>query len=151
MNKDNIPRNLALLNTLWDGGAHSVDRKTSPSFTVRNARLTMFLQIQEPALRDFLDKSGALARGTGFLARFLVAWPESTQGVRWYSEAQESWPNLSVFNRRLAEILNQPVPMNDEGGLTPVMLELSPEAKAAWVDFSDEISGMAGKRRVSGM
>jgi hypothetical protein len=41
------------------------------------------LQIQEPTLRSFFDKiSGALARGTGFLARFLVAWPESTQGTR---------------------------------------------------------------------
>ncbi len=32
------------------------------------------------------DVSGALARGTGFLARFLVAWPESTQGHRPYSD-----------------------------------------------------------------
>ena len=49
---------------------------------MRGARLTVALQVQEPTLREFFTRSGALARGTGFLARFLVAWPESTQGQR---------------------------------------------------------------------
>jgi hypothetical protein len=68
-------RNLSLLNVLWDGGELSIGRRTSESFTVRGARLTVGLQIQEAALRSFFDRSGGLARGTGFLARFLVAWP----------------------------------------------------------------------------
>lgn len=35
--------------------------------------LTIALQIQEATLRNFFDQTGGLARGTGFLARFLVA------------------------------------------------------------------------------
>jgi putative DNA primase/helicase len=141
MGRDSIMRNLGLLNTLWDGGSLSVGRKTSESFTVRDARLTVALQIQEPTLRDFFTRSGTLARGTGFLARFLVAWPESTQGRRMFTEAPKHWPHLAAFHRRIAAILNQPVPINDDGTLSPTMLELSPEAKAAWVAFHDAIEG----------
>ena len=86
MGKDSIMRNLALLNVLWDGGAHHVGRRTSESFTVRGARLTVALQVQEATLRSYFDRSGGLARGTGFLARFLVAWPESTQGFRPFTD-----------------------------------------------------------------
>lgn len=139
MGGDSVMRNLATLNQLWDGTSLTIDRKSSESFTVRGARLTVALQVQEPTLRAFFDKSGALARGTGFLARFLIAWPASTQGYRPFTEAPENWPALAAFNRRISEILNQPVPMDDGGALIPPMLPLSPEAKAAWIEYHDAI------------
>jgi putative DNA primase/helicase len=141
MGKDSIMRNLALLNILWDGGTHSVGRRTSESFVVKGARLTVALQIQETTLRSFFDRAGGLARGTGFLARFLLAWPESTQGYRPFTEAPDAWPHLALFNRRLTDILEQPVPLTEEGTLEPVMLTLSPEAKAAWIAFHNAIEG----------
>ena len=82
MGSDSIMRNLALLNVLWDGGEHSAGRRSKESFTVRSARLTVSLQIQPEALRQFFAKAGPLARGSGFMARFLLAWPQSTQGTR---------------------------------------------------------------------
>ncbi|MBL8449720.1 MAG: DUF3987 domain-containing protein [Dechloromonas sp.] len=139
MGKDSAMRNLALLNVLWDGGAHSIGRRTSDSFTVRGARLTMGLMVQEITLREYFSKSGGLARGTGFLARFLVAWPESTQGKRPFTEAPANWPHLAAFHRRIAAILNQPAPIDDEGALTPALLSLAPDAKAAWVSYHDAI------------
>lgn len=139
MGGDSVMRNLATLNQLWDGNSLTIDRKSSESFTVRGARLTVALQVQEPTLRSFFDKSGALARGTGFLARFLIAWPASTQGYRPFTEAPENWPALAAFNRRISEILNQPVPLDDGGALVPPMLPLSPEAKTAWIEYYDAI------------
>jgi putative DNA primase/helicase len=149
MGKDSVMRNLGLLNVLWDGGSHSVGRRTSESFTVgrrtsesftvRGARLTVALQIQEATLRSFFDRSGALARGTGFLARFLVAWPVSTQGHRPFTEAPENWPHLAAFHQRIAAILANPVPIDDDGALTPALMMLEPEAKATWVAFHDAI------------
>lgn len=139
MGKDSAMRNLALLNVLWDGGAHSIGRRTSESFTVRGARLTMGLMIQETTLREYFSKSGGLARGTGFFARFLVAWPESTQGQRPFTEAPANWPHLAAFHRRIAAILNQPAPIDEDGALTPAMLSLAPDAKAAWVEYHDAI------------
>ena len=141
MSGDSAMRNLATLNQLWDGNSLTIDRKTSESFTVRGARLTVALLVQEPTLRAFLEKSGTLARGTGFLARFLIAWPESTQGYRPFTEAPENWHAHDKFNRRISEILNQPVPIDDGGALTPQILPFSPEAKTAWIKYHDIIEG----------
>ncbi|MBA3757171.1 MAG: DUF3987 domain-containing protein, partial [Nitrosomonas sp.] len=102
-------------------------------------RLTVALQVQTETLNNFFEKSGALARGTGFLARFLISWPESTQGTRPFTEAPDSWPKLASFDRRITEILNIPAPISEDGVLTPHMLTLTPEAKDAWIDFHDGI------------
>lgn len=139
MGKDSVMRNLGLLNQLWDGTSLAIDRRSTESFTVRGAWLTVALQVQEPTLREFFTRSGALARGTGFLARFLVAWPESTQGYRPFTEAPPNWPHLAAFHKRVAAILASPVPMADERTLSPALMMLAPEAKAAWVEYHDAI------------
>jgi len=139
MGKESIMRNLGLLNVLWDGGTLTVDRKSSESFRVSGARLTVALQIQEATLRSFFDRSGGLARGTGFLARFLVSWPESTQGFRLFTDAPTSWSRLSLFHRRIAAILDTPAPLNDNGSLSPAMMTMTQEAKEMWIAFHDAI------------
>jgi putative DNA primase/helicase len=138
MGKDSIMRNLSLYNILWDGGTLEIGRKTSESFSVNGARLTVGLQIQEGTLRKFFEQSGDLARGTGFLARFLIAWPESTQGTRMYEDPPEHWPSLTAFNKRVREILEYDVPIHD-GKLIPATLTLTSEAKKAWIEFHDTI------------
>ena len=139
MGRDSGMRNMATLNLLWDGATISSERRTTESWAARGARLTVALQVQEPTLRDFFRHQGTLARGTGFLARFLIAWPASTQGARPFTEAPANWPSLAVFHRRIAEILDQPAPIDEEGALQPIAVPLSPEAKAAWVEFHDAI------------
>ena len=139
MGSDSVMRNLATYNLGWDGTDIQTERRSSESFTVRGARLTLFLQVQEPTLRSFMTGAGDLARGSGFLARCLVAWPESTQGARPFLEAPPAWPHQSAFNRRLEDILSQSVPINEDGSLSPGMLTLSPQAKAEWVAFHDRI------------
>ena len=139
MGGDSVMRNLAALNQLWDGATLNTERRSSESFTVRGARLTMALQVQEATIRAFFDSTKGLARGTGFLARFLVSWPQSTQGTRHFTEAPANWPALATFNARLTLILNRPAPIDDDGALTPAMLTLAPDAKAAWVEFHNQI------------
>ncbi|MEW8131652.1 MAG: DUF3987 domain-containing protein [Candidatus Thiodiazotropha endolucinida] len=139
MSKDSVMRNLATLNTLWDGADITTERRSSESFKVHGARLSIALQVQETTLRAFFEKSGGLARGTGFLARFLVAWPESTQGYRPFSEAPKAWPALAKFNHRIAGILRQDVVIDEAGGLTPAMYAMAPDAKQAWISFHDAI------------
>jgi len=85
MGQDTILRNLALLNVLWDGGEMAINRRSKPSFVLRGRRLTFGLMVQPEALRGvlaragaLLERAGTLPRGTGFIARFLIAWP----GVR---------------------------------------------------------------------
>lgn len=139
MSKDNASRTLPQLNILWDGGSLEIGRRTSESFTVKGARLTISLQIQPEALADFLQKNGTLARGNGFMARFMIAKPETTQGTRNFSEAPDSWPALEKFNDRMRDILHLPLQFNDDGSISATMLHFSVEAKSAWIQFHDEI------------
>ena len=145
MGKDSALRNLALLNSLWDAAPLHIDRRASESFTLRGRRLTLALMIQEEALREFFERTGTLARGSGFMARFLVAWPESTQGRRLFTEPPDRWPALSAFQRRLRELLDLPLPLDERGELSPPVLDLDPESKAAWVAFHDAIETSLGE------
>ena len=142
MKKDSAMENLATLNQLWDGTDQPTERRATESYTVKGARFTMSLMVQEATLRAFFKQDGGLARGTGFLARFLIAWPASTQGFRPFTEAPENWPHLAAFNRRISAILNQAAPIDDDGALHPSMMALTPDAKAAWVSFHDDIESM---------
>jgi len=144
MNKDTAMRNMARLNQLWDGKIPATDRITSIGYGATAARLTMSLQVQEPTLRAFFDNTKGLARGTGFLARFLVAWPESTMGTRMFTSPPDGWPAMAAFNNRLTAILDRQAPIDDYGVLTPAMLTLSPDAKKAWIEFHDAVEAMLG-------
>ncbi len=70
------------LNTLWDGGTLIVDRLSRAPITLRGARLTMALMAQPSVISNFMGRRGEEARGTGFLARFLVAKPKPKAGER---------------------------------------------------------------------
>jgi len=138
MNKETIMRSLSTLNILWDGGNHQSDRRTSESYSLHGARLTMALQVQEVTLRSFFEQSKGQARGSGFLARFLVSHPESTQGFRPFVEPA-NWPCLEAFNHRITEILKFPPPIMADGSLVPTVISLTPAAKAAWIKFYNDI------------
>jgi len=144
MGKDSQLRTLANLNQLWDASKLTFDRR-GESYVVDGARLTMSLQVQESALMEFIGRTGTLARGTGFLARFLFARPESTQGTRLFTEPPENMPALANYHSQIIRLLEASAPINDRGGLEPAMLTLAPDAKASWVRFHDEIEVMLGK------
>ena len=143
MGGDSVTRNLALLNVLWDGGSIRTGRRTSDTYTLEGARLTMGLLVQDVTLRTFFDKSKGLARGTGFLARFLVAWPTSTMGTRMFTPAP-GYDRLGRFTARLLALLRTPPNIDDMGRLTTVTLSLTHEAHVMWVKFHDQIEGMLG-------
>jgi putative DNA primase/helicase len=144
MGRDSVMRTLGSLNVLWDGGVLPVDRVGGGSFTVRGARLSINLQVQPSVLCDFMEGNRGLARGSGFLARFLLAAPETRQGTRMFQEAPASWPALDAFNARIAALLATRANINDDGSLSPVMLDLSHAAKTAWVEYHDQIEKQIG-------
>lgn len=138
MGRDSVMRNLSLLNALWDGTSHRVERRTSESFTLAGVRLTMGLAAQPETVRQFMEGTKGLARGNGFAARFLIAAPESTQGARLFKEAPD-WCYLPAFANRLRELLTLPVQQDDAGALTLPILTLTDVARAAWVRFHDDV------------
>lgn len=144
MTGDSAMRNMALLNVLWEGGTHNIDRRTSESYKVQGARLTMGLAVQSDTVKAFFDNSKQLARGTGFAARFLIACPASTQGSRLFKEPPKSFPKLSAFNARITQLLNKIPMLTKVGGLNPQTLDLSPEAREIWIEFHNQVEMQLG-------
>ena len=145
MSADAAMRNFALLDSLWDGMPHQVRRRTSESYEIKNARLTIGLQVQTATIRQFMVKQGELARGIGFFARCLISWPESTQGSRFYCPPPAAWPSLSAFQARITELLNRPLQFDEAGHLTLPVVTLNPMAQASWIAFHNEVERMLAK------
>ena len=139
MRGESLMMHLATLDLLWDGADITTDRRTSDSFVLRGARLSIAIQVQEPVLRAFFKNSGDLPRAAGFLARCLIAWPESTQGLRFFTDPPVSWPYLGAFNRRIDALLKLQAPIDENGALHPAELVFTPEAKAEWAAFHDRV------------
>ena len=131
-------RNLGKLNQCWDGKPLRIDRKTSPSFIVSRPRLTVSIMAQPAIVSRFKDKNGQQARHIGMLARFLVAYPVSTQGYRITWGEPPKPEHVPKFNDRIFEILNRYQPDQQVAPEVPV-LKLSPEALHAWQYFCNAI------------
>jgi len=138
MNRDSAMRNLALHNALWDGATHRVERRTSDSYTVAGARLTMGLAAQPETVRQFVEATKGLARGSGFAARFLIAAPESTAGARLFRDPPD-WRHLSAFRGGLRALLDIRPSLNETGALVPPTVVLSSAAHDVWRAFHNDV------------
>jgi len=118
-----MSRRLPLLNALWSGTDCVVDRKSSPSFTLTNAALSLLLQAQPAVFQRFLSRQGEQARGNGFMARVLLASPKSTQGSRYEYGFTAECPSLDWFYKRCEQLLQREEPRT---------LRFSRQAQDAW-------------------
>lgn len=117
---------LPLLNSLWSGMDATVDRKTSDSFVLKDARLTCLFQAQPAVFKRFIAKQGEQARGNGFLSRTLLGFPASIQG--WRVETYEvACPKLDWFYERCKALLSRSEQR---------VLKFSPAAQARWYDIA---------------
>lgn len=145
MKAENIIRNLATLNALWEGGSISINRRgEGASFDVRNVRLAMGLGVQPSIIRDFYEQNGVTARGSGFSARFLMAHPVSMQGERALTlaeiETEHQTPHLNQFKDQLITLLNVQLTNAKEGAILDLPeLKLSKAALELWLDYYNRI------------
>ncbi|AMG98882.1 MAG: YfjI family protein [Enterobacter asburiae] len=79
--KGYLKNNLGLLNKAWDGETYSHRRTEGENHEIK-ACLTISLMAQPSVFEDYLKKHGELAKGSGFLSRFLYANTISTIGHR---------------------------------------------------------------------
>jgi hypothetical protein len=134
-------------NSLWSGDEITIDRVSSPSFKISDARLVVSIMVQDGLFREYLTKRGDEARASGLWARFLVARPESTQGTRFIEGSTLSWRRMSVFNSRIKEIVFEGLGGYRDGNQRRV-IGFTREASLAWLDLYNSIEreiGVGGK------
>ena len=138
MNSDNRQKTLAALNDLWQGSPIRRTRAGDGHATLYGRRLSVHLMAQPAVARAFM--ADRMAADTGFLPRFLICEPPSTIGTRLHANAQGDAAPLAAFGGRLREVLETPMPMDEETReLLPRTLPLAPEARALLVRFADAI------------
>lgn len=144
MGADKVQGNLAQINVMWDGGPISLDRIGRERVHVETLRATMGLQVQPSVLQHFVERTGGLARGIGFFARFLYSDPETTQGTRFYVEPPAEMPALRAFHARVTALLNIPAEFDDFDQLMTHYIWLDADAQKCWASFHDEVEEQLG-------
>lgn len=139
MNRDNVQKSIAGLSTFWDGkDSFSPRAGEGLSRFVKNPRLSIHLMIQPVIAKQVL--SDGLLTGQGFLARFLMAAPESLAGRREYREIDLTTNNaVNRYHSLMARLLAADQPKDQEGTLQPRKLQVTGQAKAYWVKAYNEI------------
>jgi Protein of unknown function (DUF3987) len=137
-----VLRTIALLSGLWDGS--SVDRvraKDNEHTTLFGRRFSLHLMAQPEVATRLLGKP--LLKGQGFLARLLIAAPQSLAGQRLYNvnaPSAEDDSRLALYHRRLAALFaKRPRRDTQVDGLAPRRLQLSQRAHKRLVAFYDDI------------
>jgi hypothetical protein len=138
MNNENRQKTLAAFNALWDGHAIKRTRAGDGHQSLHGRRLAIHLMVQPAVARAFM--ADPLAADTGFLPRFLMCEPPSAIGTRLHAHARENPSALASFDRRLGDILGNPMPIDPQtGGLDLRCLPLSDGARELLVQYHDRV------------
>lgn len=132
MSQDHRLKTVAGLSALWGGDALTRVRAGDGTSTLFGRRLAAHLMVQPVAARPLL--ADPVASGQGFLARFLIAEPQSVIGLRLAPNAPvEASRHLEAFNARLRTILDaqKPLAEGSQQELDPPRLALTKDAKNA--------------------
>ncbi|HFI6262786.1 TPA: YfjI family protein [Escherichia coli] len=143
---------LGFMNSIWDDESFHVNRKTGPSFTIKNGRITLLVMVQKAIFYDFLKRKGEHARGSGLFARCFILYIDaklSTQGQRFISRLSSpqsgKLENLNRFYQRMNELIEKSASQHGTGNQT--CLSFEPSALAAWKEIHDEIESSIGPDR----
>ena len=81
LSKDNALKTMAMWCKLWDGSSLTRVRAGDGASALYGRRMSMHIQAQPEVMEKLLNDP--MANGQGYLARCLVAWPETTIGARY--------------------------------------------------------------------
>lgn len=140
MSKEAVTRTAGTLCKLWDNGCLDRIRAGDGPVKLFGRRLALHLMGQ-PVIAERALSDDVLA-GQGFLARCLLAWPESTAGSRIYRrENLNDDPALIRYCARAADLFARPLPLAEgaRNGVAPPLLNLSPEAFHIWEGLHNSI------------
>lgn len=137
MNQENRLKTFAFLSNYWDGAPQNRTRAQDGATTHYGRRLALHLQAQGDVMQMLLNDD--MANSQGFLARCLIAWPESTIGTRLieHFEWAVEHPAVTRMLQELGKLL-QAAPRTVENKpqeLDPQALALEPAAIAAAIQY----------------
>jgi len=143
MKPEQVQRHMAQANALWDGGPIVEGRVKRGETNIPSVRVTMGLMVQPHLMQKFLNQNDGMARGIGFLARFLFCHPATTQGTRFYREPPPM-PGLDDFHQRVTLLLRSVAAKDNLGRLITDHISFDENAQSVWVNFYNEVEEYLG-------
>ncbi|WP_178861686.1 YfjI family protein [Thiomicrorhabdus cannonii] len=140
MGKEKAARTVALYSRAWDGSPLGMMRSNedAPNFKIYNRRIAMHLMLQPVIVREVFNNPLLIEQG--FIPRFLIAYPPSAMGTRFYNEASiADDTRFKAYFARLLELLENGWHIDPDGGLDLLNLTITGTAKQAFIAFSDEV------------
>lgn len=141
--KSEAMAHLGLLNRLWDSPeVLPLDRAENERLLAMNPRASVSIMTQYAPLKQFLDRRGSVAKGSGHWARYLVGWPSSTMGYRQIDTDEPVWEHLPTFQARIRELLGKYRDMIETGAMKRELIGFTVDAKARWGELASQTESM---------
>lgn len=146
MKEDNRLQTISGLSKAWDGQALKRVRAGDGNTHLHGKRLSMHLMTQPEVAGSFL--SDRLLVGQGLLSRFLVAYPSSNMGNRYWREPlAESDRALQYYYSYLLAIMHTPSVLKEgtTNELAPRTVAMTPQARKLWIEFYNSVESELGE------
>ncbi len=153
-NKDNVLKTAAGLSKFWDGKPVTRLRSHDGISIIGNRRVSIHLMIQ-PNLTSLLVGNTLLA-DQGLLSRFLISWPKSFAGTRFYPtrddgsrETIDTAIDLLNYRTHVANLLRLPEPIKSgtRNELEPRLIKPSSAAMKFWIALYNEVESKQTKNQ----
>lgn len=139
MNEENRLKTAGAFCSLWDGKPVKRIRAGDGTVILPGRRVSVHLMAQPTVANVML--SNRMFEDQGLLSRFLFSAPDSAIGTRFSKECEtDAIQALRIYADRMAEILNEPLPVKERrpNELEPRKLVFDMEATRIWRGFADE-------------
>jgi hypothetical protein len=108
------------------------------TYSVHGGLTTMSVMIQPKLLSDLLEDKIDLLIQSGFLPRFLPAYPLPQRGRRFIDDQELNSDGLDAFNRRVYDVLSE-APYFKSRSEKKITMVLSPQARLLWINVRNAI------------
>lgn len=147
MREDRRTAGLAWLLKAWGGETlDSLTRGDGLSILL-GRRVSLHAMVQPVLLKQLL--ADPLAHGQGFLARCLIAEPQSKAGSRMFHQKRPmDCQHVQAYYRSLRDLLSTTATTRPDGDgyeLTPSLLVMDQQAREAWIDFYNQVEVEQGE------
>lgn len=133
---------LAAINTLWSGDTVTADTKTAGSIHLEEARLGVFIMVQDGVFQQYIKKSKGLARDSGFMARALFCNAPSLAGQRTHNNSKLSSRNTDIYTEKLGYFLELLKTRKRDEPKT--IIKFSAVAQKFWFEIANQIETLMG-------
>lgn len=150
--RDLLLQHDAEMNQLWSGEEIAVNRVTSSSYVLEDARLTFSVMIQDESLSRLMGGKGTEALESGFFSRVIFSDVGSTIGQRLIDILDTSDPHLDAYERRVSTLVNEYLEAQNSGSYCRRVLKFSPEAARAWVayyNYTESNNNVGGRYEIA--